>query len=47
VPVYRGRVALEGEIERKGGGAAGLEVSYQACDETRCLPPVSRVVRLR
>jgi uncharacterized protein YyaL (SSP411 family) len=47
VPVYRGRVAIEGEIERRGGGAAGIEVSYQACDETRCLPPVSRVVRLR
>jgi hypothetical protein len=47
VPVYRGRVAFEGEIERRGGGAAGVEVSYQACDEARCLPPVSRVVRLR
>ena len=43
---YRGRVRIEGEIERRGGGAAAVEVVYQACDERRCLPPVSRVVRL-
>jgi len=47
VPIYRGRVAIEGEIEHRGGGAPGVEVSYQACDETRCLPPVTRIVRLR
>jgi uncharacterized protein len=47
VPVYRGRVVVEGEIERRGGGAAGVEVTYQACDEARCLPPVTRIVRLR
>jgi uncharacterized protein YyaL (SSP411 family) len=47
VPIYRGRVTLEGEIEHRGGGAPGVEVSYQACDETRCLPPVTRIVRLR
>ena len=47
VPVYRGRVTIEGEIERQGGGAAGIEVGYQACDDTRCLPPVTRIVRLR
>ncbi len=47
VPVYRGRVAVEGEIERRGGGAAGIEVTYQACDDARCLPPVTRIVRLR
>jgi uncharacterized protein YyaL (SSP411 family) len=47
VPVYRGRVTVEGEVERRGGGAASLEVTYQACDETRCLPPVARIVRLR
>jgi uncharacterized protein len=47
LPVYSGRVVIEGEIERRGGGAAGVEVSYQACDEARCLPPVSRIVRLR
>jgi uncharacterized protein YyaL (SSP411 family) len=47
VPVYRGRVVLEGEVEHRGGGAPGLEVEYQACDDRRCLPPVSRIVRLR
>jgi hypothetical protein len=38
---------IEGEIERRGGGAASIELSYQACDELRCLPPVARIVRLR
>jgi hypothetical protein len=47
VPVYRGRVAIEGEVERRAGGAAGVEVTYQACDDRRCLPPVKRIVRLR
>jgi uncharacterized protein YyaL (SSP411 family) len=47
VPVYRGRVRIEGEIERRSGGAAAVEVVYQACDATRCLPAVSRIVRLR
>ena len=43
---YRGRVRIEGEIEHRGGGAAAVEVVFQACDDRRCLPPVSRVVRL-
>ena len=47
VPVYTGRVVIEGEIERKGGGAVSVELAYQACDEARCLPPVARIVRLR
>jgi uncharacterized protein YyaL (SSP411 family) len=46
LPVWRGRVRIEGEIEHRGGGAAAVEVVYQACDEGRCLPPVSRLVRL-
>jgi uncharacterized protein YyaL (SSP411 family) len=44
---YRGRVRIEGEIEHRGGGAASVELVYQACDEARCLPPVTRLVRLR
>jgi uncharacterized protein YyaL (SSP411 family) len=44
---YRGRVRIEGEIEHRGGGAATIELVYQACDEARCLPPVTRLVRLR
>jgi hypothetical protein len=47
VPVYAGRVTIEGEVERRGGGAVSVEVSYQACDAERCLPPVARIVRLR
>ena len=47
VPVYRGRVTLEGEIDHAGGGAPAVELTYQACDESRCLPPVTRLVRLQ
>jgi uncharacterized protein YyaL (SSP411 family) len=47
VLVYRGRVRLEGEVEREGGGAPSLELTYQACDESRCLPPITRLVRLQ
>jgi hypothetical protein len=47
IPVYRGRVVIEGEVEQRGAGAGALEVRYQACDDARCLPPVSRIVRLR
>jgi len=44
---YRGRVRIEGEIERRGGGASSVELVYQACDDSRCLPPVARIVRLK
>jgi hypothetical protein len=44
--IYCGRVRIEGEVERRGGGAAAVELAYQACDERRCLPPVTRLVRL-
>jgi uncharacterized protein YyaL (SSP411 family) len=47
VSVYQGRVAIEGEIEHPGGGAPAIEVVYQACDASRCLPTVTRIVRLR
>jgi hypothetical protein len=43
---YRGKVRLEGRIEMPKIGAPSLELTYQACDESRCLPPVSRLVRL-
>ena len=45
-PGYRGRVRIEGEIERRAGGAQSVELAYQACDESRCLPAVTRLVRL-
>jgi uncharacterized protein YyaL (SSP411 family) len=44
--MYTARVTIEGEVEHRGGGAAAVEVTYQACDDQRCLPPVSRLVRL-
>jgi hypothetical protein len=37
--VYDGEVAIELEPER---GAAEFTLVYQACDDTRCLSPVSR-----
>ncbi len=45
--VYRGQVRLEGEIDHQGGGAPAVELAYQACDDARCLPPVTRLVRLQ
>jgi uncharacterized protein YyaL (SSP411 family) len=47
VLVYRDRAQLHGEIEHKGGGAPSLELTYQACNESRCLPPITRLVRLQ
>jgi uncharacterized protein YyaL (SSP411 family) len=47
ISVYRGRLVLEGEIEPPAGGAPSLELTYQACDDRRCLPPVTRLVRLQ
>jgi uncharacterized protein YyaL (SSP411 family) len=41
--VYDGEVAIELEAER---GAAEVTLVYQACDDTRCLSPVSRELRL-
>ena len=47
IPAYRGQVRLEGEIDHPGGGAPAVELTYQACDATRCLPSVTRLVRLQ
>ena len=41
--VYDGEVAIEVELERD---ATELTLVYQACDDTRCLSPVSRQLRL-
>jgi uncharacterized protein YyaL (SSP411 family) len=46
VAVYRGRVRIEGEIEVREGVPPSLRLTYQACDELRCLPPVTRDVIL-
>ena len=45
VMVYLGRVAITGEIEAPEAGAPALEVTYQACDDRRCLPTITRLVR--
>ena len=39
--VYSGTVTLKGEI---GDGATGVLLTYQACDDRRCLPPITREV---
>jgi uncharacterized protein YyaL (SSP411 family) len=45
IPTYRGRIQVRGEVAA-GGGAASLGVTYQACDASRCLPPVTLEVAL-
>ncbi len=37
---YAGRVELAGELQ----GTGSLVLTYQPCDETRCLPPVEREI---
>jgi hypothetical protein len=43
---YEGSVTIEGEAETRGGGPASVSLTYQACDEERCLTPVTREVVL-
>jgi uncharacterized protein len=43
--VYHGRVQITGEIEGPEAGAPALELTYQACDDHRCLPSITRLVR--
>jgi len=45
--VYRRRARIEGEVQPPGTGAPAVQLTYQACDESRCLPPVTRLVRLQ
>ena len=41
--VYEGSVDIEGEARPQGPGAA-LILTYQPCDDSKCLPPVERRV---
>lgn len=41
--VYQGEVTLRGEVQL---GAKSVTVTHQACDDERCLPPVTRTVPL-
>jgi uncharacterized protein YyaL (SSP411 family) len=47
VRVYRGRVAITGEIEGLEGEPPTVRLSYQPCDEARCLAPETLEVVLR
>jgi hypothetical protein len=40
IAVFTGEVVLEGEL-RRSGASSQLLLRYQACDDTRCLPPVT------
>ncbi len=41
--VYGGQTVIDGSIE---ASETELEVTYQACDDRRCLPPVTETIRL-
>jgi hypothetical protein len=45
IQAYRGRVQVRGEIAGAGGPAV-VNLTYQACDASRCLPPATREVAL-
>ncbi|MCP4664645.1 MAG: DUF255 domain-containing protein [bacterium] len=42
ITVYDGKVTIHGELRPTGAGETTLRLTYQACDEERCLPPVRR-----
>ncbi len=44
LPVYAGRVELRVELRLRAGREPRVELSYQPCDERRCLAPVRRRV---
>jgi uncharacterized protein YyaL (SSP411 family) len=43
---YEGQVRIEGEIEVVAGAPPAVSLTYQPCDEERCLTPVTRDVTL-
>jgi hypothetical protein len=46
VQAYRGRVEITGEVAPARDGGARLILTYQLCDDRRCLPPVTRAIRV-
>jgi uncharacterized protein YyaL (SSP411 family) len=46
IDVYTGRVRIEGEVEAAEAEPV-VQLVYQACDDARCLPTVTRRVALR
>ncbi|HMB54795.1 MAG TPA: protein-disulfide reductase DsbD domain-containing protein, partial [Thermoanaerobaculia bacterium] len=50
IAVYRGEIEVRGEVKPAGEGAgeaAALVVTWQSCDDHRCLPAVRRRLELR
>jgi len=47
IAVYDGKVTIHGELRPAESGEATLRLTYQACDEERCLPPVHRELAVR
>ena len=43
ISVYSGSATLTGEL---AAGERSLSLTYQACDDRRCLPPVTKKVTL-
>ncbi len=46
VRIYEGEIEITGRLRARSGSGAGLRVTFQACDETRCLASVERLLRL-
>ena len=44
---WSGKLVIEGEVAPPEVGAPSLELRYQPCDDSRCLPSVERLVRLQ
>jgi hypothetical protein len=47
ISTYQGAIEIPLELDSNGTGpATGIAVRYQACDETRCLPPATSRIGL-
>ncbi len=44
---FEGTVTIAGEVEAPSRGPVALSLTYQPCDEERCLTPVTREVEMR
>jgi uncharacterized protein YyaL (SSP411 family) len=44
---YEGSVTIEGEVEAAADGPVSVSLTYQACDDERCLEPITREIVLR
>jgi hypothetical protein len=44
IPVYDGSVAITVRFAKPPKKAVAVQLTYQACDETSCLPVVTRTV---